>query len=717
MNNYICTNYKTMRYFLFLLIASFSFAQQTEKVDFLELNAILTPKAATKSIEGQIHYAFKVKSAIDTIKIDAKNTTFTDLKINGKEVAFKKTSTHLLLFEGFKKGKNTLTFSYSATPKQTLYFIGEGDDLQIWTQGQGRYTSHWLPSFDDVNEKVIFNLSITDVYDFEDEKVTQKTVLSNGILKDVVTRKPWSEGVDFITYNYKMNKPMASYLVMLAIGNFVKNIETSKTGIPLELYLDKNDVSKYEPTYRYSKQIFDFFEREIGVKYPWKIYRQVPVRDFLYAGMENTTATIFAQDYVVDEIGFNDRNYVNVNAHELAHQWFGDLITAKSGKHHWLQEGFATYYALMAEREVFGNDYFHYELYKTANQLRIASKNDTIPILNEKASSLTFYQKGAWALHVLKESIGEKAFRKAVKNYLKKYKFNNVETDDFLNEVNKVSDFDTDNFKKVWLEKSGFEYQEAIKLLTKRNSFIAQYIEIKKQKELNNTNFVTYIDDYRTLLQSDLYYPIKQEIVYQIRNLNYKSNKDLVESALQSTDFRVRQAVANSFPKVPDYLKGKFEMLLDDNSYDTREIAFVNLWNSFPDSRKVYLDKAKNWIGNNEKSSRILYLLYIQLFDQSIVGVDKQQLYSELQNYTSARYESSIRQNAFEAVLKLNVKDETVLKNLINATSHFKWRFSGYAKDKITTLSKNKEVKEIIQNILPTVSDIEKNRVERLLNQ
>lgn len=393
MNNYICTNYKTMRYFLFLLIASFSVAQQTEKVDFLELNAILTPNASTKSIGGSIRYAFKVKSAIDTIRIDAKNMTFTDLKINGKEVAFKTTSTHLLLFEGFKKGKNTVTFSYSAIPKQTLYFIGEGDDLQIWTQGQGRYTSHWLPSFDDVNEKVIFNLSITDVYDFEDEKVTQKTVLSNGILKDIVTRKSWSEGVDYITYNYKMNKPMASYLVMLAIGNFIKNTEISKTGIPLELYLDKKDVSKYEPTYRYSKQIFDFFEREIGVKYPWKIYRQVPVRDFLYAGMENTTSTIFAQDYVVDEIGFNDRNYVNVNAHELAHQWFGDLITAKSGKHHWLQEGFATYYALMAEREVFGNDYFHYELYKTANQLRIAAKNDTIPILNEKAS------RRAWRHH------------------------------------------------------------------------------------------------------------------------------------------------------------------------------------------------------------------------------------------------------------------------------------------------------------------------------
>jgi aminopeptidase N len=97
----------------------------------------------------------------------------------------------------------------------------------------------------------------------------------------------------------------------------------------------------------------------------------------------------------------------------LAHQWFGDLVTAKTGKHHWLQEGFATYYALLAEREIFGEDYFYYALYRNALQLRKAAKTDTIPVLNEKASSYSFYQKGAWALHVIREAIGEKAFQKA----------------------------------------------------------------------------------------------------------------------------------------------------------------------------------------------------------------------------------------------------------------------------------------------------------------
>lgn len=705
-----------MKYFLFLIFTTFSFAQQTEKVDFIEMKADLYPNATTKSISGGITYSFKVKSAIDTIRIDAKNMTFSDLLINGKEVRFKATKTHLLLFEGFKKGKNKLTFGYSATPKQALYFIGQGDDLQIWTQGQGRYTSHWLPSFDDVNEKVVFNLSINDEYDFEDKNTTQKAVLSNGILKEITTRKSWSQGIDFITYKYEMQKPMSSYLVMLAIGNFIKKEEKAKSGIPLEFYLDKNDADKFEPTYRYSKQIFDFFEQEIGVKYPWKIYRQVPVRDFLYAGMENTSATIFAQDYVVDEIGFNDRNYININAHELAHQWFGDMITAKSGKHHWLQEGFATYYALLAEKKVFGDDYFHHQLYKTAIQLRNAAKTDTIPVMNEKASSLTFYQKGAWALHVLREAIGENAFKKAVKNYLKKYKFKNVETDDFLAEISKVSDFDTQSFKEKWLEKSGFEYHEAIGLLTKKNAFIAQYLEIKKQKDLTNANFTSYIDDYRTILSSDVYFPIKQEIVTQIRNLDYKSNKDLIDLAMNSNNVFVRRTVAQSLPKVPSYLKTKYESLLHDHSYETREIAFVNLWNSFPDDRGKYLELAQNWLGNNDKSSRILYLLYAQLTD--IVNSDeKQKLYTELQNYTSANYESSIRENAFEALLQFNSNDEVALRNLIDATSHFKWRFALYAKDKLKLLYKNDASKIILDNLFLNLNEPQRIRLINIVSQ
>jgi aminopeptidase N len=692
--------HKIMRYIFLLFISTVSFAQQTAKVDFTTLKASLQPNAIEKSISGQIEYQFNVVSAIDTIRIDAKNMTFSDLKINNKVVPFKNNNKELLLFEGFLNGKNKLTFHYSVKPKQTLYFIGEGDNLQIWTQGQGKYTSHWLPSFDDVNEKVIFNLEVA--YD------AAFTVLANGQLKN--NKSVGNSNV----WQYTMKQPMSSYLVMLAIGKFINQKQSSNSGVALEFYLDRKDASKFEPTYRYSKTIFDFLEKEIGVKYPWKVYRQVPVRDFLYGGMENTTSTLFAQDFVIDGIGFNDKNYVNVNAHELAHQWFGDMVTAKSGKHHWLQEGFATYYALLAEKEVFGENYFYAQLHKSAMQLQNAAKTDTIPVMNERASSLSFYQKGAWALHVIREAIGEKAFQEAVKSYLKKHQFKNVETDDFLAEIRKVSNFDTETFQKKWLESAVFYYDEAIQMLTNKSVFIRDYLKIRNQAPPTDARIMEVIDEYRTLLQSDSYYPIKEEIIFKISKLNYKSNKDLVELAINSDDYKVRQAVADHFPKVPSYLKDKYETLLNDSSYTTREVAFNNLWDSFPEERENYLIKSKEWIGNNDKSLRIQYLMLAQL-SKNLDNQTKENLYKALQNYTSTNFESSIRQNATDAILSINPKDEIVLKNLINAISHFKWQFSKYAKDQIRALLKKNEMRLVFEKILPDLNPNDQAQLKKLL--
>lgn len=677
-----------------LLFVSLSFAQQTDKVDFIKCDASVAPNHSEKSIYGDIIYEFKVKKTIDTIKIDAKNMEFSRVMINGKSVQFKNSGKTLDLFEGYKKGKNKLTFNYSAKPKQTLYFTGQDENLQIWTQGQGRYTSHWLPSFDDVNEKVIFNILISEVN-------PNLKVISNGLLK----RKPEVMYMDYDAF--EMRKPMSSYLVMLAIGNFEKQTATTKSGTPLEFYLDKNDVSKFEPTYRYSKEMFDYLEQEIGVKYPWGIYRQVPVRDFLYAGMENTTSTIFAQDFVVDEIGFNDRNYVNVNAHELAHQWFGDLITAQSGKHHWLQEGFATYYALLAERHLFGDDYFYEELNDYAEQLKRASKTDTIPVMNEKASSLSFYKKGAWALHVMREDIGAKNFQKALAKYLKKYQYKNVNTDDFLKIVKQVSGYDVENFKKVWLEKPGFEMEIAQKYLSK-NKFIQDYFALKKSKKS--------LAELTEILKSDAYYPIKQYIVYQTRNIPFEERKVILETALATNDILVRRAVAESTPVVPEAFKSQYETLLKDNSYQTKEIALTNLWKNFPDERLRYLEQTKEIVGNNDKSFRLTWLA-LAMNTENLPEQVKATSYNQLLDFASENYESSVRQNALELLLQLNLNDEKVIELLFKATVHHKWQFTKFGRDNVRLLLKKPEYRTIVEKLASTSDETMKELYWKFLNE
>ncbi len=685
--------------YLFLLLSTIIFAQQTKSVDFKSVYGQLTINPTEKSVSGAVRYSFTVLKSIDTLKIDAQNMTFSEVELNEKKIEFSTNGKQLLLIYPFRKGKNTLSFEYKAIPKQTLYFVGSEatHNLQIWTQGQGKYTSHWFPSFDDVNEKLIFNLEV--VFD------SKYQVISNGKLYRKL------ENNNSTYWKYTMQKPMSSYLLMLAIGKFDKKMELSKSGIPLEMYFEPNTLSKFEPTYRYSKRIFDVLEKEIGVKYPWKIYKQIPVRDFLYAGMENTSATLFSNRFVVDSIGFEDRNYTNVNAHELAHQWFGDLITAEEGKDHWLQEGFATYYALLAEKELFGEDYFYSKLNDYAKLLQQASKTDTIPVLNAKASSLTFYQKGAWALHVLEEGIGEKSFKKAVKNYLKKYAFQNVNTQDFLAEIKKVSNFDLDNFSKVWLEKPGFDMHIANDLLSKNKS-IQTLFEIEK---LRNIPLSAKKDFFISIMQSDAYFSVKEAIVAQLENEKFEDKKELLRLALVTHNWQVRQAVAVTLNAIPEEFRLDYETLLDDKSYQTQEVALYNLWQDFPNNRINYLEKSRNWMGYNDYNLRILWLFLSIATKQD--SIDKKLLINELENYASINYEASTRQNALGKLLALDLKNDSVLINLVNATTHHQWQFSKFGRDSIRTLLKNQEMRVSFERILPNLNEKEQIQLNRLLKE
>ena len=203
--------------YLLLLFSFISWSQQTAKVDFTKCHSIVAPDHHLKKVVGAVVYHFKVLQPIDTIRIDAKDMNFSKVKINNKPVNFKSNKKELLLFEGFKKGNNSVSFSYTAFPKQTMYFTGQGETAQIWTQGQGKYTSHWMPSFDDVNEKVVFNLQVISPKNF--------VAIANGVLQ-----KSMPVDQHFKSWLYQMQKPMSSYLVALVIGDFRNKVIASKSG-------------------------------------------------------------------------------------------------------------------------------------------------------------------------------------------------------------------------------------------------------------------------------------------------------------------------------------------------------------------------------------------------------------------------------------------------------------------------------------------------------
>ncbi|WP_299107803.1 M1 family metallopeptidase [uncultured Winogradskyella sp.] len=655
-----------MKSFLIILcvfFTSISIAQQTDYVDFISVDAGLEFVSEKKEIKLRAKYTFKILKAVDSIYLDAKNTYHYELHDSSFKggIHFSGKDKIVVRSDNFEVGKtyNFTLISFSR-PKKAMYFTKQNNDNQIWTQGQGKYTSNWLPSIDDVNDKIEFDISITYPNGYE--------ALANGKLIDKQV------GDSLTIWKYDMKKPMSSYLVAIAIGKYNKKTETSKSGIPLEYYYYPEDSLKVEPTYRYSKQMFDFLEEEIGFAYPWQNYKQVPVHDFLYSGMENTSLTIFSDAFVVDSIGFNDRNYVSVNAHELAHQWFGDLVTAKSGEHHWLQEGFATYYALLAERDIFGDDYFYFKLLESVLDL---SRQDLTgkgtSLLDAKASSLTFYQRGAFALHALKAKVGDAVFKKAVKNYLTKYQFGSVETKDFIAEVQRLHGKSLTSFVNYWIVSKDFPYEQAFELLKRQSVFVNEYAivdcEAKSSKCAEQLKY--YISD-----------EAKAKIISQV--------PDLVTADTFKNGLKVRQAISQHVTKIPESLKTEYESLLDDKSYITIESALYNLWTNFPLDRAKYLSKTRDVIGFSDKNVRLLWIV-LNLNTPYYEADNKRELFNELKQYTGEAYNADLRMSAFNYLKLMKSCDDDCKLNLENAKSHHNWRLVKFAKELSEQLEEKKD--------------------------
>ena len=199
-----------------------------------------------------------------------------------------------------------------------------------------------------------------------------------------------------------------------------------------------------------------FFEREIGVPYPWARYAQVCVQDFVAGGMENTTMTILTDGTLFPPETENIRSSQGLVAHELVHQWFGDLVTCKDWSHLWLNEGFATYYEALYDGHHNGRDAMLWNLYNQARTV-LGQANDTRPIVwrgfdspDEQFSYLA-YPKGAWVLHMLRSQLGEDLFRRCVKTFLERHAYDTAVTEDLNAVIEELSGRSYDQFFDQWV--------------------------------------------------------------------------------------------------------------------------------------------------------------------------------------------------------------------------------------------------------------------------
>jgi len=311
-----------------------------------------------------------------------------------------------------------ILINYTATPLAgSIYFIGwkpeeAGKRKQIWA-----HRPHgWIPFMDG---RITVDMYIT----FDG----RYKVFSNGERMETVVNSDST-----ITWHYAMKKDHPFFSTALVIGDYDYHGSETSRGVPLEYWFYNGMTDRIATTYKYTEQMFDFFEKEMGVSYPYPVYREAPVIDYMYGAMETTTSTVFGDYMQIDPRAWWQRNYVNVNAHELAHQWFGNYIAHFVNRDVWLTESFGTYYAKMFEKSIYGEDY--YQNLRNDEMLltfEAASKNN-YPVGGTQGGVQRIYQKGSLVLGMLRDVMGDREFKDAIRHYLLKYGFNYAETNDFI---------------------------------------------------------------------------------------------------------------------------------------------------------------------------------------------------------------------------------------------------------------------------------------------
>ena len=479
MHNYIY--FRTMKKILFLLCVlatTLSFCQQFEhymsdesgetrehQLDIIHMKLDVRFDPANGLVQGMVQHQFQsLRQSVDSVFWDAPGINIKSAALVGnkeiEDIEFKISdegvTTYFLKPLTWDK-KYTIQFTYEATPSKGIYFIGWNTPKvtdpknqtrqQIWTQGQGIDNRHWIPMYDNMNDKFITETIVTFSSEFK--------VLSNG--EKLSEKKNKDETT---TWHYKMPHPHAGYLLMLAIDRYAVKETKTANGTPIQFWYYPEHPEKVEPTSMHTEKIIEFLEAETGFPYPWGTYSQVMVQDFMYGAMENTSATIFGDFFNVDESGFNDRNYISVNAHEATHQWFGDLITARSNQGTWLQESFATYYAKLFMKSIYGADEYAINMRNEVNSALAAGERDNIPVVHSKSGSARVYPKGSTIIHMLRYVLGDEAYKRVIKHYLTKHAFGNVETNDLNQAIKDVLGQNLDWFFEQWLYRGGEPHYE-----------------------------------------------------------------------------------------------------------------------------------------------------------------------------------------------------------------------------------------------------------------
>ncbi len=536
-----------------------------------------------------------------------------------------------------------------------IYFIDVEDKnpykpMHMWSQGEEESSSCWFPTLDATNQKTTQEIFVT-----LDRNMVS---LSNGLLLD---SKDNGDGTK--TDHWKQDKPHSPYLFFLSIGDYYiskdkwRDKEVSAYTFPKY----KKDVAEI---FRNMPEMMEYFSQKLGVDFPWDKMANIMAYDYTAGAMENSSAIIYFEKMLCDHQTLIDGDFDWIIAHELFHQWFGDLVTAESWANLTLNESFADYSEYLWYDHKAGKEEGDGYRYRSAQKYLHSSKFKNEPIVNYYYDTPhdifddIRYEKGGAVLHMLRNYVGDEAFFKSLNRYLSEYKFNNAEIADLRKVFEEVTGEDLNWFFNQWWLSKGHPVLDISHKYDEKN----KTVELTVRQTQNNADGPTF----RIPTKVDVYVNNKKETHVIDVNDRVQTFYFPAASAPQLVNFDADKVLlcekTDSQSDAENIFKFNNAPLYADKLEALKALAFHQKDNATIQGLLLKALQDKNW--------------YIRAAAVDAIEVDKflnkAQLSLAIQNIINMDTKSQVREKAINKLAKIEKeKSAEVFENILNRDSSF----------------------------------------------
>lgn len=405
----------------------------TPELDVLSYQLSLQPDILSKSIEGSVHIKFLTQPEIQQVVFSCGNLRIKEVKGATMKAFEQKGKKLTLILSEERKTAHEVSISYSGSPKKGLVFLSEPAEMYTVY-----FSSEWMPCHESPADKAKIKMDLIVPKGF--------TALASGTLASI------TEARDLCTYSFDQNYATPAYTYGFSIGTF-QQFHEKEAKTSLNYYSHHHSPAELATIFGKTGDMLSFFEEKAGIPYPQKSYSQILIGNHY---QEMSGLSVLKQSY--GALVLADSTETNLISHELAHQWWGNLITCESWKHFWLNEGFATFMSAAYNEHRFGKDKYQENInaYKGV-YLKIkekgADKSLVFPNWNNPSGDdrNLVYFKGAYVFHVLKEELGEAAFWEGIKYYTHLYYGKSVNTQNFQDAMEASTGRDLSAFFDTWI--------------------------------------------------------------------------------------------------------------------------------------------------------------------------------------------------------------------------------------------------------------------------